>query len=106
MERRGLLTRHVFNNTGSHFLTTPHDAHRRRRKPLEPYFSRAGVLRLGPILQDAVQKLEKRFEMLRGTGSVVRLDYAFTAFTGDIIGTVCCDERENFLDDPEFAPHW
>lgn len=91
---------------GSHFLTTAHDHHRRRRKPLEPYFSRGGVQRLEPILHEAVQKLEKRFIELKDKSVVVRLDHAFTAFTGDVIGTVCCEEREQFLDDPEFAPYW
>lgn len=58
------------------------------------------------MIQDAVQKLEKRFAELEGGATVIRLDYAFTAFTGDVIGTICCEEREQFLDDPEFAPHW
>nr|UYM26528.1 cytochrome P450 [Talaromyces wortmannii] len=91
---------------GSHFLTTKHDHHRRRRKPLEPYFSRGGVKSLEPILHEAVQKLEKRFMDLKGKNIIVRLDHAFAAFTGDVIGTVCCEEREQFLDDPEFAPYW
>ncbi|KAH6663129.1 cytochrome P450 [Halenospora varia] len=91
---------------GSHFLTTGHDAHRRRRRPMEPYFSRAGIIRLEPMLRDTVRKLEKRFEELKGKSIVVRLDHAFTAFTGDVIGNICCEEREEFLEDPEFAPYW
>ncbi|TVY53301.1 Cytochrome P450 monooxygenase sdnH [Lachnellula cervina] len=92
---------------GSHFLTTDHDAHRRRRKPLEPYFSRKGVMQLEKsVLHETVRKLEKRLQALEGTGNVVRLDYVFTAYTGDVIGKVCCEDREEFLEDPEFAPYW
>ena len=91
---------------GSHFLTTPHDLHRRRRKPLEPFFSRLGVVRLEPMLHEVVGKLTGRLEALKGTQSLVRLDHVFFAFAGDVIGKVCCEEREDFLDDPDFAPQW
>lgn len=97
-----MLTRLV----GSHFLTTDHDLHRRRRKPLEPFFSRAGVARLEPMIAEVVGKLADRFEALRGSGAVVRLDHAFIAFSGDIIGRLCCEDRPDFLDDPNFAPQW
>lgn len=63
-------------------------------------------MRLEPLLYDNVHKLEKRFSELKGKNVVVRLDHAFTAFTGDVIGTVCCEEKEKFLDDPDFAPYW
>lgn len=91
---------------GSHLLTTDHDLHRRRRKPLEPFFSRMGVTRLQPLLAKIVQKLEKRIRALEGTGTVIRLDHAFSAFSGDIIGGLCWEGQESFLDDPDFAPDW
>ncbi|KAL2041006.1 hypothetical protein N7G274_006464 [Stereocaulon virgatum] len=91
---------------GSHFLTTPHDLHRRRRKPLEPFFSRLGIIRLEPMLADVVGKLNNRLEALKGSNTVVRLDHAFFAFSGDVIGRICCEERVDFLDDPDFAPQW
>lgn len=58
------------------------------------------------VLHETVRKLEKRLQALEGTGNVVRLDYVFTAYTGDVIGKVCCEDREEFLEDPEFAPYW
>lgn len=91
---------------GPHLLTTSHDLHRRRRKPLEPFFSRLGVTRLWPILAEVVEKFAGRLEALEGTGSVVRLDHACSAFAGDVIGQICWDDREMFLDDPNFAPEW
>ncbi|TVY27315.1 Cytochrome P450 monooxygenase [Lachnellula hyalina] len=95
-----------YNHFGKGIDFDDHDAHRRRRKPLEPYFSRKGVMELEKTtLHPTVRKLEKRFQALKGTGTVVRLDYAFTAYTGDVIGQVCCEDREEFLEDPEFAPY-
>jgi hypothetical protein len=47
-----------------------------------------------------------RFESFKGTGKVVRLDYAFTAFSGDVVSRLCIDDPPNFVDNPEFAPGW
>lgn len=84
----------------------PHNTHRRRRKPLEPFFSRAGVTRLEPMLGDLAQKLVGRFEALKGSHAVVRLDHVFVAFSGDVIRRLCCEEQNDFLDDPNFASDW
>lgn len=48
----------------------------------------------------------RRLEAFKGTNVVVRLDYAFAAFSGDVIGRICCEDKEDFLDDPDFAPQW
>ncbi|KAI4284882.1 MAG: hypothetical protein L6R38_001091 [Xanthoria sp. 2 TBL-2021] len=91
---------------GSHFLTTDHDLHRRRRRPLEPFFSRSGVLRLQPLLAETIEKFEDRLEQTKGSGSVIRLDHAFFALSGDVVGKLCWAEKEEFLDDPNFSPEW
>ncbi|KAF4979002.1 hypothetical protein F66182_17311, partial [Fusarium sp. NRRL 66182] len=89
---------------GSHFLTEEHDLHRRRRKPLEPFFSRSGILRLQPLLAETIEKLDSRFIQANGTGSVIRLDHAFFAMSGDVVGKLCWAEKEDFLDEPNFSP--
>lgn len=91
---------------GSHLLTTAHDLHRRRRKPLEPFFSRLGISRLQPMLGDVVKKFEYRLKNMQGSNTVIRLDHAFSAFSGDIIGKICWENHDEFLDDPDFAPQW
>lgn len=91
---------------GSHFLTTPHDLHRRRRKPLEPFFSRLGVTRLEPMIAEVVGLVNRRFEALRETGTVIRLDHVFVAFSGDVIGRLCCEDHTDMLEDAEFTPQW
>jgi cytochrome P450 len=95
--------------TGSHFLTSDHTLHRMRRKPLEPFFSRMGVQRLQVMLGAVTLKLEERLKRLAGTGKIVRLDHAFNALSGDVIGRLCLNSDSNataFLDDPDFSPGW
>ena len=87
-------------------MTTGHDLHRRRRRPLEPFFSRKGVSNLQPVLAEVAEKLAGRLEALKGTRTVVRLDHAFSAFSGDIIGRICWENQNDFLDDHDFAPEW
>lgn len=97
----------VVDFEGSHLATIGHDLHRKRRKPLDPYFSRSGVTRLEPMVAELCEKLiVGRFESFKGTGKVVRLDHAFTAFSGDVISRVCIDDPPDFVDNPEFAPGW
>ncbi|KAG8161928.1 hypothetical protein KVR01_007693 [Diaporthe batatas] len=71
---------------GTFFLSHSHELHRKRRKPVEPYFSRRSVTQLEPLINKAVGKLIARFESFQGTGRVVRLDHAMLAFSGDVIG--------------------
>nr|POE90122.1 trichodiene oxygenase [Quercus suber] len=91
---------------GSHFLTTNHDLHRKRRRPLEPFFSRSGVLRLQGLLGETMMKLEKRLLAEQGTGKVLRLDNVFFAMSGDVVGKLCWRQKDEYLDDPDFAPEW
>lgn len=58
------------------------------------------------MLADVVKKFESRLITLEGTKSVIRLDHALSAFSGDIIGRICWEKQEQFLDDPDFAPEW
>ncbi|KAF2008686.1 cytochrome P450 [Aaosphaeria arxii CBS 175.79] len=94
---------------GAHLLTTDHNLHRKRRKPLEPFFSRAGVQRLNGMLGDVTQNLESRIREYAGTGKPIRLDHAFAAYSGDIIGKICTGGKDagvHFLEGPDFSPDW
>lgn len=53
-----------------------------------------------------MEKFAGRLEDLKGTSSVIRLDHACSAFSGDVIGQICFEDGEKFLDDPNFAPEW
>jgi cytochrome P450 len=101
-----VATKLCLTHTGSHFLTTDHDLHRQRRKPLEPFFSRQGVMKLEPMIAETVARVNSRLEALKGTDVVVRLDHVSSAFSGDVIAQVCCEEYSELLGDPEFSPQW
>ena len=58
------------------------------------------------MLADLVRRLAGRLDALKGTHKIVRLDHAFHAFSGDVVGRVCLEEPSNYLIDPEFAPQW
>ncbi|KAL2859546.1 cytochrome P450 [Aspergillus pseudodeflectus] len=98
----------VVDFEGSHLATIAHDLHRKRRKPLDVYFSRQGVTRVEPMVADLTARLVvDRLESFKGTGKVVRLDHAFTAFSGDVINRICVDKpSETYIEDDEFSPWW
>lgn len=61
------------------------------------------------MIAEVTRKFEQRLRALAGTGTVVRLDHASAAFSGDIIAKICLDDQDEggrFLDHPEFAPYW
>ena len=87
-------------------MTVPHDLHRRRRKPLEPFFSKQGISALEPMLSSRTRRFCERVDNLRGTSKEIRLDHAFYALTGDVITRICCDEYPNLIEDENFSPSW
>lgn len=59
------------------------------------------------MLAEVAVHLESRLREMKG--HVVRLDHAFSAFSGDIIGKICLDSDDassRLLDDVDFAPEW
>ena len=58
------------------------------------------------MLWDKAGKLCKRLENWGDTYKAIRLDHAFSAFTGSVISEICCETDEDFLDQPGFASHW
>ncbi|KAF2466572.1 cytochrome P450 [Lindgomyces ingoldianus] len=94
---------------GSFLLTKDHDLHRKRRRPFEPFFSKKGISSFQLILAEIALKLESRLCALEGTGQIIRLDHAFSCYSGDIMSRICLgkdDSRPNFLSDPDFSPGW
>jgi hypothetical protein len=70
-----------FGLDNSVFGTPGHDLHRLRRSALAPYFSKASVRRLQPLVQDRVNKLLERLEGFRDNGEVLMASWAYSAFT-------------------------
>ena len=87
-------------------MSKTHELHRKRRKPLEPFFSRQGIERFEPFVIEVAKLMDRRLQSLKGSNRVVRLDHVFSAFAGDVIGKICCESPPRFIEDPGFAPHW
>lgn len=88
-------------------MTVDHDLHRKRRKPMEPFFSKQGINRIQPMLDELVLLLVTRLKESAGTGRVIRLDHAFSALAGDVISNICIESPPApMLRDPDFAPEW
>jgi cytochrome P450 len=100
------MTTILNTSAGTFFLSHSHELHRKRRKPVEPYFSRHGVTKLEPVIHKAVNKLIARFESLKGSERVIRLDHAMLAFSGDVIGHVCVENPAELIEDEDFSPAW
>ncbi|KAI9368159.1 cytochrome P450 [Aspergillus egyptiacus] len=90
----------------SHHLSVSHDLHRQRRKHLETFFSKQNITRFEDIIVNKIQLLEDQLWRLKGTKSVVSVNDAFTALTGDIIGHVACGAHPGLVDDANFSPEW
>ncbi|MCJ1469746.1 hypothetical protein MMC07_008388 [Pseudocyphellaria aurata] len=104
-EKYAALTEGV-NMNGAHTFTPSHDLHRRRRQPLDPFFSKTGIIALEPMLKDSICRLCERLEGFKNSSAVIRLDHAFFAMTGDVISRISYDEHQSLVEDPDFSPFW
>ena len=96
----------MFGNSESMFGTVPHDHHRLRRVPLNPYFSKQSVTRLEPLIRGTIEKLCGRFEELRKSGELFEIGRAYTALTTDIITTYSFSKTYGCIDDPNWKHEW
>ncbi|KAK7911046.1 cytochrome P450 [Apiospora marii] len=90
----------------SHTMTENHELHRRRRKPLEPFFSRLGISRMEEMIVAETSLLNSRLEEMKGSKAVIRLDHVFSAFAGDVIGRICCETPPSMMKNPDFGKEW
>lgn len=82
--------------------TLDHDHHHRRRKALDPYFSRAMVTKLEPEIQTLVQRMHERLWTFRGSGKPVNLFEVFSALAADVITGYCFGTRWDSLEKEDF----
>ncbi|KAL6718626.1 hypothetical protein ACLMJK_002860 [Lecanora helva] len=88
------------------FGTESHDLHRNRRAAVAPYFSKASVYQLEPVVQSVVDKLVLRLNSLQGTDNVINIVHVFAALTADIIVQYAFAKPYGFIDSPDFASSW
>lgn len=87
----------------SSFDTLDHDIHRIRREPWNPFFSKAAVARLQPLLiQNCVDKLCDRLAEHRAAGKMVVMVHAYACLAADVISGYSFPEGYGLLDGSEF----
>lgn len=77
--------------------TVAHDLHRTRRAALNPFFSKASIRRLDPIIQRTLENLLKRFSACAKTGDIMTMKLVFNAATSDIISDYTFGACVDFL---------
>lgn len=95
-----------FGPTLSSFATEGHELHRARRGALSPFFSKASVYNLEPVVQSVVDKLSSRLATIQGSETVMNMIDVFTALTCDVICEYSFASPYGFIDEPDFAPWW
>ena len=95
-----------FGPTVATFSTESHELHRIRAASLAPFFSKASVYQLEPLVQSVIDQLAQRLQTLRGTGSSVNMIDAFSCLTTDVISEYAFARPFGFMENPDFAPHW
>ncbi|KAF2728529.1 cytochrome P450 [Polyplosphaeria fusca] len=92
----GLLT--------STLTSSGHALHRSRRGALAPFFSMANVRKLLPTVQERVNSLVERLEMCGKQGEMIRLEYAFSAFTNDVVMQYSFGRSDHHIEASGFDP--
>ncbi|KAF2665919.1 cytochrome P450 [Microthyrium microscopicum] len=102
----------MFGTSDAIVGTTDHALHHARKAALNPYFSKASVTKLEPLIQEKVELLCSRLkehtshehEGKRHDGQVFNLSDVFTAFSADVIGSYVFGAEYAFLSQKDFAP--
>ncbi|PVH94286.1 cytochrome P450, partial [Periconia macrospinosa] len=81
-----------------------HALHRGRRSALNPFFSMQNVRTLLPVLEERVQVLVQRLAQSGEQSEIVSMEYAFSAFSNDVVMQYCFNRMDHHLEAPGFDP--
>ncbi|APA16308.1 hypothetical protein sscle_16g110780 [Sclerotinia sclerotiorum 1980 UF-70] len=95
-----------FNTPDTGFGSVDHYVHRMRRSALNPFFSKASIDRLSPMLIAMVEKLSSRLEEFRSTDKPLTIRLPFQCYTADIMTLYATNRCWHYLDTPDFSPSW
>ncbi|TGO20145.1 hypothetical protein BTUL_0001g01570 [Botrytis tulipae] len=95
-----------FNTPDTEFGADDHYIHRMRRSALNPFFSKASIERLSPMLSSMVEKLSSRLEEFRNTNQPLIIRLPFQCYTADIVTLYATNRCWKHLDSPDFNPLW
>ncbi|KAL6884430.1 cytochrome P450 [Trichoderma evansii] len=88
---------------GSMASAVSHDQHRLRRSSINPFFSKAAVLRLEERIQSRVRILCERLSGFLERGEIVDISVAMTSLTLDIITEYSFGESWNLMDKDDLS---
>jgi len=86
-------------------FTVKHHHHRLRREVLNPYFSKANVLRLEDRIKQCVNRLCERLDEYRVSQKPVNLTVAYLALSTDVITAYSFRKSLDMLEKP-FSSQW
>lgn len=89
----------------STFNTIPHDVHRKRRAPLDLFFSKVNVTKRQEIVRTRVNKLHSRISDAATSGNAFDLGDALAATGTDIATEYILGKSFNNLDRIDFNKH-
>jgi cytochrome P450 len=79
------------------FATPAHDMHRRRRAPVNRYFSKASITKMEPHVHRLVQALCTKI-LSQKDGKPFDVTHAYSQFTTDIITSYCFGQSSGLLE--------
>lgn len=85
-------------------LTNPHDLHRLRRSALNPFFSKASVRKLQPLIHEETNLLIERLKEFQKSGEVMVINHALAALTNDIATEFSFGTSNERIRHPNFDP--
>ncbi|KND87123.1 Trichodiene oxygenase [Tolypocladium ophioglossoides CBS 100239] len=105
-ERRHKVFKHTrqFGAPDSVLGAVHHDLHRMRRAILSPFFSKASVYRLEPVIQDKVDEMIERMEEFRLSRRPLPLFEMFAAYINDVVMEYAFARSDRRLAQPDFDP--
>ncbi|KAF2109560.1 cytochrome P450 [Lophiotrema nucula] len=84
--------------------TAEHALHRHRRGAINPFFSMQNVRKLLPVVEERVGALISRLVASGEQGELVSMEYAFSAFSNDVVMQYCFGRKDNHIEAPQFDP--
>ncbi|KAH9987957.1 hypothetical protein F4779DRAFT_611216 [Xylariaceae sp. FL0662B] len=91
------------NAKGAIIFTADHDQHKARRQPLNTYFSKASVANHQDIIRHRVIRLCQRIAEFSGTGRVLDIGAATSAFQRDVSTDFVLGRSDNSLEEEDFG---
>lgn len=82
--------------------TTDPELHRKRRAPLNPFFSKQNIASREPVIQNQIEKLTRRIDDFTISGDALSIGIAYCALTMDIVSEYATGKSYGSLDYPDF----